>query len=156
MNHKDVKDRSRGDRYNAINTTLAINARRASMSRCNVRRPRIILEERFLLVPEPRRSFPLIKNNDCSFEQWRSHSWRRRNGIGTGIIIISLLSTFFFSSPLPFFVFSPRLGISRQLAHKTAHRDVQGRACHLRYLCTISDLRPSGNRRRKQTYSTPR
>lgn len=118
MNHKDVKDRSRGDRYNAINTTFAINARRANISRCNVRRPRIILEERFLLVPEPRRSFPLIKNNDCSFERSRSHSWRRRNGIGTGIIIISLLFFFFFFSLL-FFLFSSPGNLAATGTHKT-------------------------------------
>lgn len=100
------------------------------VSRCNVRRPRSILE-RFLLVPEPLRSFPLIKNNDCSFEM-RSHSWRRRNGIGTGIIIISLLSTFFFFS-------SPEnlVATRTQVVVHGSPADVQGRTCHLRYLCTI-------------------
>lgn len=112
------------------------------VSRCNVRRPRSILE-RFLLVPEPLRSFPLIKNNDCSFEM-RSHSWRRRNGIGTGIIIISLLSTFF-SFPL--------LRISWQLGHKwwcTVHRRMFKDVPVTFAIFVLSDLRASGKERWKR------
>lgn len=82
-------------------TSLAINAHRAKYLVATFDGLEVSRRNGFSSCQNPLRSFPLIKNNDCSLEM-RSHSWRRRNGIGTGIIIISLLSTFFF----PFFFFS--------------------------------------------------
>lgn len=86
-------------------TSLAINAHRAKYLVATFDGLEVSRRNGFSSCQNPLRSFPLIKNNDCSLEM-RSHSWRRRNGIGTGIIIISLLSTFF-SLSFSFFFFLP-------------------------------------------------
>lgn len=83
-------------------TSLAINAHRAKYLVATFDGLEVSRRNGFSSRRNPLRSFPLIKNNDCSLEM-RSHSWRRPNGIGTGIIIISLLSTFFFPSFFLFF-----------------------------------------------------
>lgn len=117
-------------------TSLAINAHRAKYLVATFDGLEVSRRNGFSSRHNPLRSFPLIKNNDCSLEM-RSHSWRRRNGIGTGIIIISLLSTFFsllsFSSLL--FSFLPH---SRESLNSNWRwcplADAQGQACHLSYL----------------------
>lgn len=87
-------------------TSLAINAHRAKYLVATFDGLEVSRRNGFSSCQNPLRSFPLIKNNDCSLEM-RSHSWRLRNGIGTGIIIISLLSTFF-----PPFLFFPSFFLS--------------------------------------------
>lgn len=113
-------------------TSLAINAHRAKYLVATFDGLEVSRRNGFSSCQNPLRSFPLIKNNDCSLEM-RSHSWRRRNGIGTGIIIISLLSTFFF--PFFFFPFFPSFSPhSRGNWRWYSLADAQGQACHLSYL----------------------
>lgn len=113
-------------------TSLAINAHRAKYLVATFDGLEVSRRNGFSSCQNPLRSFPLIKNNDCSLEM-RSHSWRRRNGIGTGIIIISLLSTFF-SLSFSFLFFPSFSPHSRGNWRWYSLADAQGQACHLSYL----------------------